>query len=206
MRNQGRFRTICASIFIAALLLASVGAAQAQDDASDDIEISIVVRPSSATPVVPVTPVAPGVTPTPAPGIPGTVSAQLVLFRNDDATKDDGDAIVFIVIRDDRGTALGWDIALTSLPVGGAAWTPELLDNKQVTIRRILPGDGRISDQVQGISTGRTLGAFANPLPLLHAVPGSGSGLFLQELRIIFPELGATSLLGTLFVQIPFAP
>ena len=31
MRNQGRFRTICASMFIAALMLASVGAAQARD-------------------------------------------------------------------------------------------------------------------------------------------------------------------------------
>jgi len=193
-------------MFIAALMLASVGAAQARDDASDDIEISIVVRPSSATPVVPVTPVAPGVTPTPAPGIPGTVSAQIVLLRNDDATSGNGDAIVFIVIRDDRGTALGWDIALTSLPVGTALWTPELLDNKQVAIRRVLPEDGRLSDQVQGIATGSTLGPFANPIPLLHAAQGSGSGLFLQELRIVFPELGSTSLLGTALVQIPFAP
>lgn len=193
-------------MFIAALLLASVGAAKAQDDASDDVEISIVVRPSSATPDVPVTPIAPGVAPAPVPGIPGTVSARIVLIRNNDASSNDDDAIVFIVIRDDRGTAQGWNIALTSLVVGSATWTPELLENKQVTIRRVLPEDGRLSDQVQGISSGHTLGPFANPIPLLHAGQGSGSGLFLQELQIAFPELGSTTLLGTASVQIPFAP
>jgi hypothetical protein len=196
-------------MFIAALLLASVGAAQAQDEASDETEISIVVRPSSATPVVPVTPVipvTPGVTPTPEPGIPGTVSARIVLFRNDDATNGDGDAIVAIVIRDDRGTALGWDITFRSSRVGGAVWSPELLGNQQVTIRRVLPEDGRLSDQVQGISSGHILGSFANPTPLLHAERGSGSGLFLQDLHIDFPGLGSAILLGTLFVQIPVAP
>ena len=203
MRIQGRIRAVCASMFVAALLLASIGAAQAQDDASDDTEISIVVRPSSATPVVPVTP---GVTPTQASGIPGTVSAQFVLVRNDDVTSRAGDAVVFIVIRDDRGTALGWDITFTASPASGAVWTPELLENKQVTIRRVLPEDGRLSDQVQGISSGRILGPFANPDSLLHAERGSGSGLFLQELRVNVSGLGSASLLGTVFVQIPFAP
>jgi hypothetical protein len=208
VRNQGRFRAIFASMFVASLLLASVGAAQSQDDASDDIEISIAVHPSSATLVAPLTPVVPitlGVTPTPAPGIPGTISAQLMLVRHGAGTND-GDAIVFLVIRDDRGMALGWNIVFTSLPIGSAAWTPELLDNKQLTIRRVLPEDGRLSDQVQGISTGRTLGPFANPIPLLHAGQGSSSGLFLQELRIVFPVSGSATPLGILFVQIPFAP
>jgi hypothetical protein len=81
-----------------------------------------------------------------------------------------------------------------------------LIENCDPTIRRILPDDGRRSDQTNQIRSGRTLGLFIPPVLLLHASPGSGSGVFMQQVIVAVPAPNAHPGLGTMFVESPFAP
>jgi hypothetical protein len=199
-----------------AVSIAGIGTASAQQ-ASDSTDIDISVLPGTPTPIVNppgITPtpgvsatptaVAPAETVPPAPLSIGTVSARFALVQANTLTTRDDDAIVTIVVRDERGTAAGWTIALMAAPEIPAEQALALLENRDGTIRRVIPADGRLSDQVQGITGGHTVGIAAPPIPLLHAALGSGAGVYLQPLIFIIPN-GAIP--GAIFtIQLTSAP
>jgi hypothetical protein len=83
---------------------------------------------------------------------------------------------------------------------------PVLVENRDSTIRRVLPEDGRLSDQVNQVRGGRTLGMFDPSISFLHAMAGSGSGVYLQQVVALAPPLDAAAEPGTILIQLPFAP
>lgn len=113
----------------------------------------------------------------------GTLSSLIVYFP---ATADDTSGsrvMAFVVICDDRRTVTGWDANL-SFGEAGPGRTANLIENRTSTIRRILPAEGGMTDQVGQVRGGLSLGPLAPPVSLLHAAPGAGSGVYLQQLLI----------------------
>jgi hypothetical protein len=228
-----RRRRWATAVMAAALMTSVVGTAWAQD-ALDETEIEIVVHPSGALPTpTPTTPAPNPVVPPPAPQpgpppivvtqtsvqppvlgaiqapvlLPGTVSAQIALVQPHGATDRLDDTVTTLVVRDDRGTAAGWDVGFASEPPEDVVWQPEMIENRSVTIRRLMPPqDNQSSDQEEGIGGGRTLGPYEVPIPVLTAETGSGSGLYQQQLIVVVPILERDDDSGTVFVQLPFAP
>jgi len=142
----------------------------------------------------------------PGPVRAGTVTARIVFVDRQDSTSSGGSrsAVTTIVVSDDRGTAMGWEV-LVSAQATQPAWRPVLVRNQPDTISRVSPvGKGRGAPDVN-LANGQSLGPLAEPARVLQAWPGSGDGLFVQQLAITYPALlaGAT---GTLYIHLPFAP
>jgi hypothetical protein len=223
--TRSRRRIWATAVLAMALLTGTVGTALAQD-ASDSTEIDIVVRPAGVAPVPAPTPtVAPGAINEPPPvtpnlpillappvlgalqaPMPGTVSAQIALVQPHGASDRLDDSVATLIVRDDRGTATGWDVSFTSAAPKEVWWQPGVMENRDSTIRRLIPRDAISPDQVDGISGGRTLGPYELPIPVLAAELGSGSGLYQQPLIIVVPLFERDNETGMMFVQIPFAP
>jgi hypothetical protein len=213
-RIQHVRRLIVAVAVIATVLSGSTALAQ---ESSDTTDVEISVLPATATPVTepptpePATPI-PGTPALNTPEAPptqagiGTVSARFVLVQENDPTRRSDDAIVTLVVRDDRGTAAGWTISLAVDSGTPSAAGIELLENIDGTIHRVLPNDGRASDQIQGITGGRTVGVIDPPISLLHAQLGSGSGVYLQPLVMILPAQLDNQIVGLLYIQVTSAP
>ena len=136
---------------------------------------------------------------------PGTVSARIALVQPHGASDRPDDSVATLVVRDDRGTASGWDVGFSSIAPDGYWWAPTMLENQDKTIQRLLPPSGP-SGQVDGITGGRTLGPVDAPLPVLVAERGSGSGVYQQQLIGVVPLIEIETDRGTVFVHIPFAP
>jgi hypothetical protein len=192
-----------------AVAIAGAGSAIAQDapDTGNSTDISISVLPGASTPVVnPPQPPATGSngSDNSSGGVSGTVSARFVLLQANAQTPRDDDATAIMVVRDDRGTAAGWTIAVQSDPALSPADSLALLENLDGTIWRVIPADGRQSEQVLGIHSGHTVGVLVPALPFLRAELGSGSGVFQQTVLVIVPDSAPT--LATLTVQITTSP
>ncbi len=225
-----RRRSWATAVMAAALMTSVVGIAWAQD-ASDQTEIEIVVHPSGTLPtpttpapdpVVPPSDSSPGPPPVvvtltsvqpPVLGaiqapvlLPGTVSAQIALVQPHGTTDRLDDTVTTLVVRDDRGTAAGWEVGFTSEPPEEVSWQPEVMENPDDTIRRLMPQNDQALDQEDGIGGGRTLGPYEVPIPVLTAETGSGSGLYQQQVSVVVPILERDDDSGTVFVQLPFAP
>ncbi len=203
---RGSRRHVLALVLAMVMLLPGLPVSHAQET-TGETDISIVVHPSD------VTPVAPGGS---SPGtsgassstkrLPGTTSARFVQLRENALTERDDDAVMVIMIRDDRGRASGWEVAVNYAPPPAADEPLALVEGQNATIRRLLPEDGRLSDQIDQIGCGRTLGPLSPPVPLLHAPPGSGSGVFVQQIVVKLPEFDPSGEAGVIVVHIPFAP
>lgn len=223
VRTSPRRQRWAAAILATVLVMSFAATAWAQD-ASDSTEIDIVVRPLGSEPVPAPTPTrrqgAPNPTPDPdsvpillvpptlpvlgvrqAP-MPGTVSAQIALVEPHGASERTDDSVMTLVVRDDRGTATGWDIGIASAAPEDEWWKPVLAENRQDTIRRLEP----VGDEIGNIAGGRTLGTYETPLPLLVAAPGSGSGRYSQQLVGIIPLIAKEGAQGQMFVLMTFAP
>jgi hypothetical protein len=223
VRTSPRRRQLAAAILTTVLVMTSAVPVWA-GEVSDSTEIDIVVRPSGVTPI-------PAPRPTPVPGMPaptpdpvnvpillvppvppvlgamqapapGTVSAQVALVEPHGASKRTDDAVMTLVVRDDRGTAAGWDVGMASAAPDGYWWVPTLLENRPDTIRRLVPVGGEVGD----IAGGRILGAYENPVPLVIAAPGSGSGVYSQPLVGVIPLIEDHATQGQMFVLVTFAP
>ena len=129
-----------------------------------------------------------------------------MLVRENDLTELDDDLVMIIVVRDDRGTAAGRDIASYYEAATDPERTSALIENRDASIRRVLPEDGRLSDQINHLRAGRTLGLLDPMVPLLHASPGSGTGVFLQQVIVVAPPFAGDAEPGTIIVHLPFAP
>lgn len=205
-----QLRRLLAAVLVAAAL-AGAGSTLAQD-ASDSTDVEIGVLPGTATPVVvppqptmtPHTPTAGEPTPAPA-GMPlGTVSARFVLWQENTLSQREHDVIATMIVRDERGTAAGWTVAVSGDPAISPEQSLALLENLDGTVWRIIPADGRQSEQVLGIQSGHTVGILVPAIPFLHAALGSGSGVFQQNVIVIVPEHAPA--LATLTVQITTSP
>lgn len=203
-------RRILVALLALALSLSGGQAAIAQE-ASGDVEITIVVHPGES-PSGNVDPGSPG-TNQPGAGQPagsrwfqfGTISSQIVFFPAPSSSERQAEVFAFIVVSDERGTGAGWDIGM--FLVHDAGQVPvSLVENRTSSIRRILPADGRYSEQIDLVRSGQTLGMPAPPIPLLHAAPGGGSGVYLQELLFQTSGSGSGEPPRTIVIQLPFAP
>lgn len=229
MRKAGS-RVVIGSAVIAALLLlgSTIGIAPGQEATG---EISVSVRPagtivtdpqptagagegatdpsagpspsaSSHTAGVPAPAQGGGGEPGVPAGLPGTVTAHLELPAGDASTP--GDLPALLVVRDDRGTAAGWTVLLSSRGEDDPARTPSLVTNHPGTIVRILPA-GPVPVRHGEVLVGRTLGALVSPAHVLHALTPGGAGVYTQRLVIHNP--GTVAGPAQLFIiQLPSAP
>ena len=211
LAKPGSLLRRCATVVIAvALLTTGFGLVVAVDDA-DTGEMSVSILPAGDTQIPPdaesggnplVGPpnLAPGPQ-TQSVARPGSVSAYI-------ASSDESGAgipsTLTIVVVDDRGTAAGWMVVLSTAP-GNSGWAPALIDNRSSTVSLVLPTKNAQTPRESGIASGQTLGPLQQPMPILLAAPGSGAGLFSQRLGITVPSLPNDAPV-TMFVQIPFAP
>lgn len=190
-------------LLIAALLVPGAASVSAQDDPSDDgqVEITIVVQPGKPGPK-------PDKPDQEKPGdlhLPGTVSAWIVLVRDHELTSDPDDQAMLLAVRDDRGTGAGWAVHLFYTEAAVERVIPNVIENRDATIRRILPDDGRLSDQIGDVRGGRSLGPLSPAIPLLDAAPRSGSGVFLQTVTLA-PRTEPGDVPDTMFIVLPAAP
>ena len=207
--RTGRSRKHLFALIVATSLLLPFRPVGAAEEAAGETEIAIVVYPSGTSPNGSDTSPhgsAASVETEPVAGQPGTLSARFVQLRSNELTERADDAVLVIVIRDDRGSALGWEIVGGYQLPGRSNAAPELLEDRTDTIRRILPDDGGHSNQTGGIGCGQVTGPFQPAIPLLKAPAGGGSGLFAQQLVVVLPVVDPTSEPGTLLIQMPFAP
>jgi hypothetical protein len=209
-------RSRLATFLIVAAILLPIGPVSVAQEATGETEITIVVFPGDS----------PGgsVNPTPdasehdgagrehsadssgstARRFPGTLSALIVLLPSVDL-EPSLPVLAYVLVCDDRGTAAGWDVSLYQADTT-ALEPPAILENRTATIRRIMPADGRRSDQIDLVQSGQTLGGIQPPIRVLRAAPGGGSGVYLQQLLMLtaVPDLDEPA--STLIVHLPFAP
>ena len=221
MRVAGSRNRSWSALVVALLLLGStIGVVLGQEAAG---EISVTVRPAGTVVTSPdsaqgvaatVTPLATGTASSPAPGgvgeapattpasLPGTVTAHIELHDGDPSVPTTLPTL--LVVRDDRGTASGWTVALSAS--NGSDPVPVLLANEPGTIVRILPA-GSIPVRNGEVVVGGTLGVLAEPVRVLHAPSTGGAGLYTQQLVIWYPGLPGAGAPAPLFIiQLPCAP
>lgn len=138
--------------------------------------------------------------------LPDTVTARILVANLAQAPLSGGwgSSVATIVVSDDRGTAMGWEV-LVSAEATQPAWRPVLVSNRPDTISWIAPiaNAGRVPEM--GLVNGHSLGPLKKPACILQAWPGGGHSLFVQQLAITYRDLPVGAV-GTVLIHLPFAP
>lgn len=194
MAKAGLFLVMATTVF---------GYAQAQESA-DDGTMSVTIVPSGvvSTQVGDPGSVATGTAPVRRPG---TVTAFVSAAERTKYEGIDDQTGLTLIVVDDRGTAAGWAVVIGIDVDDVQGWVPDIAENRNETIRRLLPAGRTLDGPIDGVDGQRTLGPMGPPVPVLGARPGSGNGVYLQQLALIIP--GTSGAVPQVFyVVLPFAP
>jgi hypothetical protein len=135
--------------------------------------------------------------------LPVTVSATMHIPDGQVADMPTDIPSTFITVNDDRGTGRGWKVILDA-DSAGQGWNPMLEVNDPATITRLVPAPELGPTPYDAVSVGDMVSDLSDPMTVLHADEGQGSGMFVQTLAIDWPLPGDGP--GLVSIQLPSGP